>query len=148
VSAIHDLVAQLEAIEAELEALWQANGKPKGKAWETLAAPLWARQEAVEDVLAPALFAWAADEGLVGYSIAGFLVIEYAKVKKGTGIKMHGSRIRNLIEHVMYVENIAGLRAEARSMTEAEWAEYEAGFCTTTQEGKNTLAVMREARAA
>lgn len=143
---IVELSERWNAVEAEAEALWQANGKPQGKAWKALAEPVWARQEAIEDELAPLLLAWAEEERLAGLSIFGFFVVDYAKVRKATGLKMHGTRIRNMLAWARDEANRKALAEKARAMSEAEWEQYEAGFCTTTQEGKNTLAFMRSAR--
>jgi hypothetical protein len=122
---------------------WQREGKPRGVAWDRLAEPLWSQLEQIEERLAPVLFEWAEAEGLTGRTYFGYWHTEYAKVRKATGIKMNGHRMKGLIG---YGARKKALSEMARSMTKTEWAEYEANFCTTTQEGKNTLAVMQDAR--
>jgi hypothetical protein len=136
IDRIRELAAAWNANDDEMEALWQREGKPRGKAWAELAADGWAKTEAIEDELAPLLFDWATAEGLIGLSVFGNLVIEYAKVKKATGIRFHGSRIRTLIENEMGERQQAAWEERLRSMTEDEFTDYMDGFCTVTDEGK------------
>ena len=137
--------AEWNAIEAELNALWEKHGRPRGVAWTKIATPLWTRQREVEDALVPLLFKWAADNGCVGRThvwLAGF----YAKIRKETGLAMNWQGIQRLTDLGHEAATLASLDELARTMPEKKWGRFMKSFCTLSQEGKNTKDYLLEAR--
>lgn len=150
--------ADWNAVVAELEALWIKEGKPRGAAWKRIAAPLGARQEAIETALAPVLMEWAETNGCGRYADGSghFGLVGwwsefggYKKIREHFGIEMNGNILRLLLS------NAGAARANADAerdlddlarMPEDEWVPYMDGFCTTTPEGQVTKDYLLAAR--
>jgi hypothetical protein len=144
VSGLTELSARWNALDAELDALWEREGKPQRGRWENLAAPLWARQESIESELAPLLLAWCKANELVdpwGYAT------DYKKIRQHAGIKANGHIIGRLLRGALQEEARQSLDKLTRSMPQAEWDGMMEGFCTLTPEGQNTKDYLQRARA-
>jgi hypothetical protein len=137
---VQRLSAAWNALDAELTALWEKSGKPSGKAWKKIAQPLCDRMEANEDALGPALWKWANEQ-------EPRLSYEYSKIRKATGLKMNGHRMRALFGRAANEEAKASLDDMARTMPDDEWDSMMGDFCTLTPEGQATKDYLEAARA-
>jgi len=148
----------------ELETLWRDNDEPRGKAWEKVAAPLWAEQARVEKALAPLLLEWAEKNGCGQYRDgSGYLSLVdwwpekdcYKKIVEHTGLKGSSLEIRLLLLIGAWLVRGSKVAQQSRkdwdafvrSMSDAEFAEYMKDYCTASIEGKNTKDLLLELRA-
>jgi hypothetical protein len=111
-------------------------GKLDRKEWRKVADPLWKRQTEIENELAPLLLEWGKAEGLVGYSIFGFLVGKYPKIRERTGLTIGGQRMRGLLERADFERQDKANREHILSMSDDEYVTYMENFCTQTEEGQ------------
>jgi hypothetical protein len=168
------LSADWNAVDAELNALWEANPQHQGRvAWERLAGPLLARESKIREELGPLLLGWAEANRLGHYHVSSTGMVpdgwqpkdadlrpirdSYKRIKEGTGLTVSTSRIRNLLTDAGWprVEayrdgHNAAARESWRSTVEAipadEWPQWLDNYCATTPEGEATKRMLVELR--
>jgi hypothetical protein len=131
-------VDEWNALDAEGDQLWEENGKPSGRGWSELAAPLWERAELAEERLAPLLFEWAKSSGLTKLTVFSYWITDYAQVRKLTGLNAIGHRIRPWIDYAANIDAQASWVEWAKGVPEDEWDDRPAVLCTASPEGEAT----------
>jgi hypothetical protein len=155
---MRQLAASWVANRKDLQSLWRREGKPKGKAWEKIAKPLWDRDGAIEEKLGPMLFEYAVSNNL-GQHGTNYWHPEpdcYSRLRAVLGSDMNGQVLHRLIKWGWW-ETRGKAEHEAiekswdkhvRSMNDQEWSSYIKSYCASSPEGRGTKAMLVKLRAA